>query len=142
MNAGHTPSQFGRLQTGRNPRASRNPTVRCLCARQARIGAGLVPLPEAGADIPLFLAFARPLAGRSRVYPRVQTGAAWSPATNSNRAAGRPVPPRVRPRATNAVEEQSSAARTFRPLRSVFATRVPPERLPSSATQTMAGRDA
>lgn len=106
--------QFGRLQTGRNPRASRNPAVRCLRAPKARIGVGLVPFPGAGADIARrnhFVELARSLAGRSRAYAGVSTGAARLPATHSNRAAGRPVPLRVRPRATNAVEEQSSAAR-------------------------------
>lgn len=114
MSGPSTVSQFGRLQTGRNPRASRSPTVRCLHARQAGVGVGSTPLPVAGVDIApddLFFELARSLAGRSRAYAGVPTGAARLPATNSTWAAGRPVPQRVRPRATNAVEEQSAVAR-------------------------------
>ena len=112
-------SQFRRSQTGGCPRPVTSlttwmPTVRSLLASQARIGVGLNSLPGAGADIAHADPFVEPvraLAGRSRAYPGVPTGAARLPATLSNRAPGLPVPLRVRPRATNAGEEQSSAAR-------------------------------
>ena len=134
-------SQFGRLQTGRNPRALTTPTVRSLCASQARIGVGPLPLPGADADIPHasgFVQFAQSLAGRLCVHQGVPAGAARLPATNSDRVPGHPVPQRVRPRATNAVGEQTTAARAFarrswRTLLTGRASKMQPTRILFSA---------
>ena len=117
----HQLHQFRRSQTGGYPQPSSSLTtwrltVRSLLAPKARIGAGLFPFPGTGADIAQadqFVEHARSLAGRSRAYAGVPTGAARLPAAYSNRAAGRPVPQRAPTRATNAGEEQSPAARIF-----------------------------
>lgn len=116
-----TLSKFLRLQTGGNPQPTPSLTswmltVQCLRAPKARIGVDLFPFPGIGADIAQadpFVEHARPLAGRSRAYAGVPTGAARLPAAYSNRAAGRPVPQRAPTRATNAGEEQTPAARIF-----------------------------
>lgn len=138
---------FRRLQTGGNPQPSSSLTtwrltVRSLLAPKARIGVGLSSLPGADADIAQadqFVEPARSLAGRSCAYPGVQAGDARLSAIHSNRAAGRPVPPRVRPRATNADEEQSSVARTLFPLPRPSNANLAELRLHRSTARTCAG---
>lgn len=139
--------QFRRSQTGGCPRPETSlttwmSTVRSLLASQARIGAGLPPFPGIGADIAHGVQFvepARPLAGRSRAYPGVPTGAARLPAAISHRAAGRPGLQRVRSRAPEAGYEQSSAARALSPGVRAIAASWQPTRLHRSTAAFLAG---
>ncbi len=102
------PFRFDRSQAGRGTRASRTAHARSLRSRV--IGAGL-PL-SSGADHFQFPTFARALADRAGDHLGT-AGAARTSATLSPGAMGRPVPQRVRPRATKTGAEQAPAVQLF-----------------------------
>ncbi|WP_288338557.1 hypothetical protein [uncultured Sphingomonas sp.] len=101
-------SPFDRSQAGRRALPSR--LARASSLRSRVIGAGL-PL-SSGADHFQFPTFARALADRAGDHLGT-AGAARTSATLSPWAMGRPVPLRVRPRATKTGEEQTPAVHLF-----------------------------
>lgn len=101
-------SRFDRSQAGRRALPSRLARARSL--RSQAIGAGL-PL-SSGADHSKFPTFARALADRAGDHLGT-AGAARTSATLSPWAMGRPVPLRVRPRATKTGGSKAPAVHHF-----------------------------
>ena len=124
-------SPFDRSQAGRRALPSRLARASSLRSQEA-IGAGL-PL-SSGADHFQFPTFARALADRAGDHLGT-AGAARTSATLSHRAMGRPVPQRVRPRATKTGGSKAPAVHLFGSI--VPCTRhhtLPPAMMQPSAT--------